>query len=447
MNRVAVLTYGCTHNQKDSQLIEAQLLQNGYKLVPEAEAEIVIVNSCTVKQPTENKIIRKLDDLQQHNREVVVAGCLSQSEPEMIRKRYPNFLVMGVNAAPYIIFELHTHLQLGDVEQHPLIQLPTLDNPKAVVKNTKIRHTPIHEQLFDKPLAASTAWNPHLNIVQINEGCLNNCTYCATKNARGRLQSFSRQSIIRSIREHPTPEVWLTSQDTACFGFDSNDSLPNLLNDIADIQRKLWVRVGMGNPNNFIKILDETVAAYHSDKIYKFLHLPLQAGANSVLKHMRRGYTVEDYLTIVHVFRKAFPQLNLATDIIVGYPTETEEDYQATLNAIAESNPTVTNISRYWKRRGTEAAELPQLPHKVRMVRSKQLASICKEMQLRTNEQYIGWEGEVLINEQGTKGGVKGRNIYYQPIVVRQKLPLGKWYNVRITAAESTYYFAELIKN
>lgn len=417
MQTASVLTYGCTHNQKDSQLIEAQLIKGGFTLVPEEQADVVVVNTCTVKSPTENKIMRKLQDLY-GKKKVVVTGCLSQADPDLIKSRFPDYIVMGVNAAKFILPALNSNTLLPVVNETP----------------------------FDKPLLESTQWNPYLNIIQINEGCLNSCTFCATKQARGRLHSFPRSSIIEAIRRNPTPEVWLTSQDTGCWGFDINDNLANLLNDIDKIQRKFYLRVGMGNPNNFIKILDEVVEAFHSEKVYKFLHLPVQAGSNAVLKHMRRGYTVEEYETIVETFRKEFPKLTLSTDIICGYPTETDEDFQETLRTVKKTRPNISNVSRFWERRGTPAADLPQLPHDVRKERARMVTELTTAIQIEDNNQWIGWKGEALMTEKGPKGGLMARNLHYKPIIVdAPETLLGTFATVKITKAEPTYFFGELL--
>ncbi len=439
MKSAAVLTYGCAHNQKDSQLMEAQLLKHGFTLVDEKDAELVIVNSCTVKEPTESKIISKLDSLR--GRPVVVTGCLSQATPEKIRDRYPEFLVMGVNAAPYLISALEKHMGIELALQRQLMSLPVISSSK--VKG--LSRVKIEEEVVEKPLLESTRWNPNLNIIQINEGCLNSCTFCATKMARGRLHSFRRESIIESIRRTPTPEVWLTSQDTGCWGFDIGDNIGNLLKDIDRIGRKFWLRVGMGNPNNFIKVLDEAIEGFRSDKVYKFLHLPVQSGSNRVLKHMRRGYTVEEYELIVERFREVFPSMTLSTDVIVGYPTETEDEFEETVRTVERTRPSITNISRYWERSGTPAAELEQLPHSERKRRSGILTEITKRIQTEDNLRWIDWEGEALAIAAGTKGGVEMRNIDYKPIIV-DSAELGEWYNVRITRSTPTHFFGEIVE-
>jgi threonylcarbamoyladenosine tRNA methylthiotransferase CDKAL1 len=440
MKTATVLTYGCSHNQKDSQLIEAQLINSGYSLVDEDLADLVVVNTCTVKQPTENRIISKLDELVDRET-VVVTGCLSQASPELIRNRYPDYLVMGVNAAPFIIAKLNESQNIRKYSDNGFFELPVLGNGSS--KNNSILKAGISETLVEKPLLESTQWNPNLNIIQINEGCLNSCTFCATKIARGRLQSFSPDSIITSIRKVPAKEVWLTSQDTGCYGFDKKYNIATLLNEIDKINRLFWTRVGMGNPNNFIKVLDESIEAFKSDKVYKFLHLPVQSGSNQVLKHMKRGYTVEEYEEVVSAFRAAFPELTLSTDVIVGYPTETEDDFEATLKTVRNTRPSISNISRFWSRKGTPAAELKQLSHQIRKERAKILSELTNKIQMEDNLKWNKWKGKALIVDYGPKGGLEARNLYYKPIIVEEGA-VGDWISVEISSVESTYFKGEV---
>ena len=436
--QATVVTWGCTHNQKDSQLIEQQLIMGGYQLLPESEmddADVVVLNTCTVKTPTEDKILYVLDSLQESDKEVIVTGCLSQAEPEFLQQRYPKYTLLGVNAANKILPSLNSNQY-----RNTLIPLESFSNSRNIRDNSK--------NWSEKPLLDSTQWNKNLNIVQINEGCLNFCTFCATKKARGHLRSYKPDHIIQAIRRLPTPEVWLTSQDTACWGFDQDDHLGNLLSEIDKIDRKFWVRVGMGNPNNLIKILDKVLTAYESEKIYKFLHLPVQAGSNRVLAHMRRGYTVEEYEEIVHAFHQHFPELTLATDVICGYPTETEEEFEETIQTIKKTRPEITNISRYWERRGTVAAEMDQLSFEERKERSTRLTKICKQIQLEDNKKWVGWTGEIFLAEKGSKGGIQARNLAYRPIIVdAPDSSIGQWAEARITEARDTYFMGEIISD
>jgi MiaB-like tRNA modifying enzyme len=368
-----------------------------------------------------------MNNLKNSDKTIIVTGCLSQAEPDLLRKRYPSFHILGVNAYNFIPNILNSDT---------MNQLPVLN----VSAGRSI------DEWIEKPLLDSTQWNNHRNIIQINEGCVNSCTFCATKNARGRLKSFNKESIVSAIRRLATPEVWLTSQDTACWGFDFNDSIISLIKNIDQIERKFWLRLGMGNPNNFIKLIDNLVDLYRSDKMYKFIHIPIQAGSNNVLKHMKRGYVVEEYEEIVLKLRDAFPDITVSTDVICGYPTETEDDFKETIRTINKTRPSITNVSRYWERRGTSAAELKQIPHEERKRRSGIMSKITKKIQLEDNKKWIGWQGEALLIEKGSKGGIQARNKSYKPIIINETFDLlGKWHNVEITGVYETYFEGRLV--
>lgn len=429
-----VYTWGCSHNQKDSQIVEQILIDEGYNLKSDSDendADVIIFNTCTVKTPTENKIMYKLNQYKNSDKKVIVIGCLSQANPNFIQQKFPNFIIMGVNAAK------HLQIVLGNGITLPLVDLGRKDKKNKAM---------IEKDWIVKPNLESTRWNENVNIVQINEGCVNSCTFCATKFARGKLRSYSKDSIIGAIRKVITPEVWLTSQDTACWGFDINDNLPSLVEEIDLINRKFLTRIGMGNPNNVIKIIDKLIDVYKSPKIYKFLHLPLQSGSNSVLKHMKRGYTVEEFELIVKKFRQEIPDITISTDVICGYPTESEIEFEETINVIKKTRPEICNISRYWERKGTEAAGLPQLSHIERKRRSSKLSKLVKDIIFEDNKKWLDWEGEILINEIGTKGGFQGRNLYYKPVIIHDNnLKLGSWVKVKIIDYFETYLLGETI--
>ncbi len=411
------------------------MYKNGIDLLPENEidkSDIVIFNTCTVKSPTENKITFMIDKFKSTDKKIVIAGCLSQSDPEFIKKRYPKSIILGVNAARDIIQSLQI--------DNSYIDLPII-TPKH-----KQNKEMFEKDWLEKPLMGSTQWNNNLNIIQINEGCVNYCTFCATKFARGKLKSYQLESIISAIRNTNSSEVWLTSQDTACWGFDIKSSLPQLIEEINKINRKHWIRIGMGNPNNMIKILDKLIEVYKSKNIYKFLHVPIQSGSNNVLKHMKRGYTVEEYLTIINKFKKEFPKITISTDVICGYPTETEEDFNSTMKIIEQTKPSICNISRYWERKGTIAASLKQLNHSERKRRSTKLTQVMRKIQQDENKKWLGWEGEILLSEYGIKGGIQGRNLFYKAIIIHDtSLKLGSWINVRITGISDTYLIGEQV--
>ncbi|MCY3411377.1 MAG: tRNA (N(6)-L-threonylcarbamoyladenosine(37)-C(2))-methylthiotransferase [Candidatus Heimdallarchaeota archaeon] len=434
--KALVYTWGCSHNQKDSQLLEYILVDKGYTILKSGsnteKVDIIVLNTCTVKAPTENKILHIMNKYRDTDSKVIVTGCIAQIESFKLQNQFPNFVFLGVNGVK----------QFRDIlDNSSMISLPILGNKMNFSK------VELKDDYIDKSTLNSVLWNRNIYISQINEGCLNRCTFCSTKFARGRLQSFPLQTIVSSIRETMTPEVWITSQDTACWGFDMGTNLASLMQQIVAIPRKFWIRIGMGNPNNMIKILDDMIEVYKSEKIFKFLHLPIQSGNNRILKHMKRGYTISDVKLIISTFKTQFPDITISTDVICGYPIETEEEFDDTIELIRFIRPNITNISRYWEREGTEAAKLPQLPHSERKRRSKILAQIVKQIQFEDNKRWVGWKGEILLSEIGDKGGLQGRNINYKPVIVDLPISmLGSWVNVEITDFTETYFIGKLIR-
>ena len=172
------------------------------------------------------------------------------------------------------------------------------------------------------------------------------------------------------------------------------------------------------------------------EKIFKFLHIPVQSGNNEVLKAMRRGHTAETFVDIVNAFRKEIPEITISTDIIVGHPTETEEQFQDTINLVKEIKPDIINIARFASRPGTAAATMQGQVHgNIRKDRSRRLTEVHKQVALEKNQKWLGWEGEVIVDEK-VKDGVSSRNYAYKPIVIRQDLPIGSIIKVKIMEAK-----------
>ncbi|MEE9474517.1 MAG: radical SAM protein, partial [Candidatus Hydrothermarchaeaceae archaeon] len=217
----------------------------------------------------------------------------------------------------------------------------------------------------------------------------------------------------------------------SCYGFDTEGgNLPELLNSVSQIDGKFLVRVGMMNPKNVTKILPELIESYKSEKIYKFLHLPIQSGSDDVLKRMNRGYTVEDFKKIVSAFRREIPRLQLWTDVIVGFPDESEADFLATTELLKEIQPDFVNISKYGVRENTMSAKMKQVPTEIKKQRSRAITELVKVISLEKNKEWLGWEGDVLITEHKENGQL-GRNFAYKPIIVNSK-KVGKFVKAKI---------------
>ncbi len=388
-------------------------LELEHELVEDAgECDVAVINSCGVIEHTERKILKRVRIFKEMNKRVVMAGCLPAINPSAVEeagvdevvKRNPGSILSAVQG-------------IEELNQDEVLHAPRKRGSAVVA------------------------------IVPIAEGCLGKCSYCATRIARGRLESSPINFVVDEVRhvlEQGFKEIQLTAQDTAIYGRDRGTSLPELLMKIRDIPSpsKFRVRVGMMNPKFAIEVLDDLCDAYDHENIYKFLHLPVQSGDDAVLEHMKRGYSVQDFIEIVNAFRRRFPELMLATDVIVGYPTEDEESFLMTYKLIEDVRPDVLNITRFSSRPGTLASKLKDMPDRYKKERSRKLTSLQTDIGLRINERLVGKELEVLITEKGKNGTMKGRTNFYKTVVLESG-NLGEFMTVRIKGATFSYLIAE----
>lgn len=408
--KVSFLTYGCTMNQGDTEVLKGLVTEN-HPIVGLEESQAVIINSCAVVGTTERKILKKVRTLKGEGKRVLVGGCLSAYSPEKLFQAGADKLI-----TPKGLDEIKSHLGDEEVERRPKLEYPRLRQRESSIA-----------------------------IVPIAEGCLGSCSYCATRKARGSLESFSPSSVVREVKEalgQGHKEIQLTAQDTGCYGFDGGEKLPRLLKRITSLEGGFRVRVGMMNPGFALKILPELVEAYSSPKVYKFLHLPIQSGDDRVLKHMNRGYCVEDFLDIVETFRERYPHLTLSTDVIVGYPGEDEGSFDQTYNLMEELKPEILNITRYSPREKTPAGELPGHHEYVKKERSRKLTSLMEEVGKERNRDFEGRKVRVLVTRKGKGDTLLARSDNYRQVVVREG-EIGEFRKVEIKEARSHYLLAE----
>ena len=190
-------------------------------------------------------------------------------------------------------------------------------------------------------------------------------------------------------------------------------------------------------------ILEELIETYRSEKVFKFLHVPVQSGNDDVLSRMQRRYTVDDFQSLVARFREALPDLSLSTDIICGFPGETEAQFRESMRLVEEVQPDVLNISRFWPRPGTEAAQMEgQLHGRETKKRSRMLTRLWRRLSLERGLRWVGWKGEILIDELGREGSLIGRNYAYRPVVLQAAAGLGDFVKVMVTEARVGYLLA-----
>jgi MiaB-like tRNA modifying enzyme len=417
--KIYIETFGCTFNQADSQIMAGLLEETDGEIVKSLEeSDVIILNTCYVKQPTEQKITNHIQKIQTQfpQKKLLIAGCMVDIDPEKLKKLAPRAGWIGarrVNSAPDVV--------------------------KSIMDGHIMRETGHgHDIKTGLPRKRS---NPLVHILQICEGCLGKCSYCCTRFARGGLQSYP-VSLLRAEAEQAVRdgcvEIQLTAQDTAAYGKDSGENLADLINQITSIEGDFRVRVGMMHPKNIKDDLESIIHAFKHEKVYNFLHLPLQSGSDRILSDMRREHTVEEYKAIVRQFREEIPELSLATDIIVGYPTEDEEDFKATLDVISEIRPDFLHISKYHHRPGTRSSSLPAIDHETMKKRSRDLNDLKVSIASGNNQRFLGTNQKILITDKGSKGGYIGRTNSYKTVVV-EKAHLGTFQDVEITQSLSTY--------
>ena len=423
--KVFIESYGCTFNQADGQIIAGNLQANDIEIVDSIdEADVVIVNTCYVKLPTEDKMTFRIQKLQKEypDKKIIVGGCMVEIDPEKLDKIGPDVSWIG---------------------PHQL-------NKSASVVNATYCGDVIRETGFSKEskvCVPKVGDDSLIHILQICEGCLGACTFCCTRFARGPLNSYPISDIVfeaqRAI-ENGACEIQLTAQDTAAFGRDSGEKLSDLIREVANLKGDFRVRVGMMHPKNILNDVDEIIDAMKHPKVYDFIHLPVQSGSDKVLSEMRRGHSVEQYKNIVSKFKEEIPNVTLATDIIVGYPTESDEDFDETVKLLEEIKPSLIHLSKYQHRKGAISSSLPEIPREIMKERSKFLSQIKEKITERENEELVDSIQKVLVIEKGSKGGYIAKTNSYIPVIV-DNVELGTFVDVKITEATSTYLKSELL--
>jgi MiaB-like tRNA modifying enzyme len=290
------------------------------------------------------------------------------------------------------------------------------------------------------------------SIVPISTGCKGKCSYCITRLARGELQSYSEEKILKEISSAVALgklEIRLTAQDTGCYGLDSNTNLAELINHISLLKTKseFRLRVGMMNPDSVRPILDSVIRSYEKARVFKFLHVPVQSGDDGILRAMGRSYSVSEFLKILKDFRAHHQKLTVSTDIIVGYPGESDEQFSRSLELIRKLKPNIVNITRFSPRPGTPAGRLKsKLTGSQIKDRSRRLTELRFGISNELNKGELGEEYRVLVTERVKKGTVLCRNDNYLPIVVKQVLPLSTWQYVHVIDATDSYVIGEVVK-
>jgi MiaB/RimO family radical SAM methylthiotransferase len=266
------------------------------------------------------------------------------------------------------------------------------------------------------------------------------------------LRSYTVEEIVRRVKDDVRKgfsEFWLTAQDVGCYGKDIGFNLTRLLEAVCAVKGDFRIRVGMMTPSSVIDELDDLVPAFDSEKVFKFLHLPVQSGDDEVLDRMHRSYSVREFKNIVGKFRAHLPRATLATDVICGFPGEDMEAFERTLRLIEDLRPDIVNVSKFFARPRTAAATMRDKFVSMSEVkqRSKEAALLAKKIVSENNEHWVGWKGPILVDEIGkVSDSWVGRNFAYRPVVVKSVEPLlGKTVTVEVVNSFSTFLEARII--
>jgi threonylcarbamoyladenosine tRNA methylthiotransferase CDKAL1 len=396
--KVWIEAYGCSASMADSEMISGILKEAGYGIATKrSESAVNLIVTCSVKDTTEHKMMSKIRTMVRSGKPLVVAGCLPKADKAKIESVSSSASLIGpnsINKAPDAVRSAFS----GD------------------------RLVALKDSQLDKINIPRVRLNSVISIVEIANGCMSECTFCQTKIAKGWLRSYRIGDIVRQIRsdvKSGCKEVWLSSTDNGCYGRDIDSNLVDLLQACCSIEGDFKIRVGMMNPMYVPAILDRMVRVFcENDKLFKFLHIPVQSGSDRVLRKMKRGHTSKTFVDIVQAFRDKIPKMTISTDIIVGFPSETEDDFKQTINLLERSQPDIVNISRYSARPKTEASGWKEMKvsSQVSKERSEFLHNLTRRIAKKRNSAWQEWQGEIVIDEIGKV--MQGRNYAYKPVVI-----------------------------
>ena len=414
--RVYVESFGCSQNQGEGAGIARDLSARGHELARDpSRADVGILVTCGVIGPTESRMVRRWQALSSRVPRVVVTGCLVPLRCDLMRGP-------GRERTTFVPIREQAHLPALLDAWAP--DAPVI--PAAPVPEPELPPLPVTEE------------------VVIAQGCTSGCSYCFSRLARGRLTSVPVSEVVRRVRSatrRGVREIRLTGLDTAAWGEDlpGPERLPELLRAVESLPGDFSVRVGMMSPQSLEPRLDDYLEALSAGRAYRFLHLPLQSGSDRVLEAMRRGYRADQFRRQVEEARRRIPDLHLATDVIVGFPGETEEDFRATEELLEAVGPETVNVTRFSPRPGTPAAHLPPLPPRVAKRRSRSVAALRLRLARSRLERWIGARTVGRVIEHGPGSSSVARLANYLPVVLDRRIPLGSDVELRIDGARSTY--------
>ena len=430
LKKLKIITYGCQMNIADSQRMAARLETIGYAPTDEfADADLILINTCSVRDSAEEKILGKIGELKQYKRRkpsliIGVTGCMAQKEGDALIERAP-----------------HVDFVLGTGRQTELIKIVRLlESFHRHIVDVEGMSDPIVEELY-------TPRGTHSAFIPIMYGCNNFCTYCIVPHVRGRERSRQPQDIIREARaavDNGTVEITLLGQNVNSYAH----GFPQLLTEICKLDGLKRLRFMTSHPKDLSDELIEVMAS--EPTICEHLHLPVQHGSDRLLQRMNRGYSVERYRRLVEKLRAAIPNIALTTDLIVGFPGETDEDVERLLDFVREIRFDAAFTFIYSKRSGTPAATFDdQIDDRIKHERLERLMAVQNKISREINDRLAGSTVEILV-EGASKSDEKifsGRTRTNKPVLFEHgDERAGDLIRVRITQPQTWLLKAERVE-
>ena len=435
--RCFIQTFGCQQNEADSEQMAGIAALMGYVHTDDpAEAKLILVNTCAIREHAEKKalsIIGQFKHLKDADPDVIigVGGCMvtQQHRADQLKHSYP-----------YVSFIFDT----GSIHTLPALLWEALKGGK---RHMSVPHAEdIAEGL---PIRRTTSYKAWLSVMY---GCNNFCSYCIVPYTRGRERSRTPDAILTQAKEliaSGAKDITLLGQNVNSYGKDleGGEDFASLIRDIAALDGDFRVRFMTSHPKDVSPALIAAMA--ENEKIARHFHLPVQSGSDGILKRMNRRYTAQAYLSTVKALREAMPDISLTSDIIVGFPGETEEDFEATMDMLRAAQYDMIFSFIYSPRKGTPAAEMPdQIPHAVSTERFARLLELQNEISLARNNRFVGRTMRVLAEEVSRTDDTKitGRGDSPRPIhFAGDPSLIGQFVNVKITSADTFSLNAEIV--
>ncbi len=429
MKSVSVCTLGCKVNQYESEAMINLFLESGYEVKSfDEKCDIYVINTCTVTQMGDRKSRQMIHRALKLNPKafVAVVGCYSQVSPDEVKKIEGVSLVLGTKDRGKIVELCEAHIN---------------EKEKKVIVDDIMKQREYEDMWVSSYSSKTRAF------VKIEDGCTEFCTYCIIPYARGPVRSRSLESIteeVKALRDNGFKEIVLTGIHLASYGKDTKENtLLDVICAVSKIDGIKRVRLGSLEPR--ILTEDFVKAISSIENICDHFHIALQSGCEETLKRMNRKYTAKEYKKGVDTLRKYFKNPAIATDIMVGFPGETQEEFQESLNFAKELKLADAHVFAYSNRKGTKADRLPnQVDKSQKNERSKEMISALKESQREYLEGFVGKEGEVLFEQEIKKGIYEGHLTNYVKVHIKSDEDLsGAFKTVKFTSFKDDYLICE----